>query len=156
MKSIKSPHWMNGGTGITNFQPEKIKIYEAAIAAHPEFQLEISDQPMDGKYIAKGFYSLHCYNERIDLSTFWDTFRNLEKQNWSNKINTSLRLATNIRPGTGECACPRKFLLGSEALNLNWASLSKVGFAVSAWKPSKVWPDTSTSKSHHSNNPLPP
>ena len=72
---------MNGGTGITNFQPEKIKIYEVAIAAHPEFQLEISDQPMDGKYIAKGFYSLHCYNERIDLSTFWDTFRNLEKQN---------------------------------------------------------------------------
>ena len=73
---------MNGGTGITNFQPEKIKIYEAAIAAHPEFQLEISDQPIASDRPAKGYFSLHSFDEPFkDLGPFWDTFWKLESTN---------------------------------------------------------------------------
>ena len=82
MKSIISPHWMQGGSAITNFQPEELKVYEAAIAAHPEFQLEISDQPIASDRPAKGYFSLHSFDEPFkDLGPFWDTFWKLESTN---------------------------------------------------------------------------
>ena len=82
MKSIISPHWMQGGSAITNFRPEQLKLYGAAIAAHPEFQLEISDQPIASDRPVKGYFSLHSFDEPSkDLGPFWDTFWKLESTN---------------------------------------------------------------------------
>jgi hypothetical protein len=83
MKSIISPHWTQGGSGITNFEPEDLPLYEAAIKEFGCPSLVLSDKPMDGKNYGFAMYSLHDLRrsvQSLDISEFWKTFRRLQAQ----------------------------------------------------------------------------
>lgn len=71
-------HWTKGGTGITNFDADRLPLYEAAIAAHGDPDLVIADEPMPP--MTEG-YALHDLGrlpgESRDLSEFWQVFYQL-------------------------------------------------------------------------------
>ena len=76
---IKLQHWRNGGTGLTNFQPEQLPDYEAALAAYSGDDIRIEKAPLDcGKNTPLGDYSLHCTSGH-DASEFWRVFREVNE-----------------------------------------------------------------------------
>jgi hypothetical protein len=72
--AIESAHWTEGGTGLTNFDPNHAPIYLAAIRKHGDRNLKVSSRPMVGRAIPTD-YSLHYLGDRPDLSQFWRVFR---------------------------------------------------------------------------------
>jgi len=72
-----SEHWTNGGTGITNFNPTMLDVYQKAINEHPGLGLWIEKRPMSGPSL-KGDYSLHRHATG-DLSLFWETFERIKE-----------------------------------------------------------------------------
>ncbi len=80
-----SDHWLNGGTGITNFLKQDRKLYEDAIKVSGCTCVMIVDKPirdasdnLHASTIAQ-CNSLHFVGKLQDLSDFWQTFRNIEK-----------------------------------------------------------------------------
>lgn len=79
---IRSAHWTDGGTAITNFEPSEVGLYLQAITNlnRPEWGLAVSSLPMatfdnnesyDG---GRGLFSFHALSHTGDLSDFWRVF----------------------------------------------------------------------------------
>lgn len=72
--------WYEGGTGITNFQRDKLPIVQAAIAECGDSSLTVSEIPMPPATAAQGYLSLHDLsgNGKQDISKFWEIYRRLD------------------------------------------------------------------------------
>jgi hypothetical protein len=71
-------HWSNGGTGITNFEPDVLPLYKKAIEIYGEKTLWVEYWPMMGTpEWCDYLYSLHS-SDRRDLSLFWNIFNSLK------------------------------------------------------------------------------
>ena len=79
-------HWTNGGTAVANFGKEKRPIYEKAIQRGFSDALEIRDEPFgtsdmndkDKSWMKATMHSLHFIGKHVDLSDFWEVFREIE------------------------------------------------------------------------------
>ena len=75
-------HWMEGGDGITNFGPEKLKFYEKAIkeCGNPDYYLEY--YPFKSELNSPSICSLHYRKARqlySDTSEFFDVLDQIRK-----------------------------------------------------------------------------
>ena len=86
-KNVLSAHWTDGGTGLTNFDPEDLPIYQEAIRRHGSKNFFISNHPMLGFLKTSGM-SLHRH-ETGDASDFWATFRECKKELEGNVVTCS-------------------------------------------------------------------
>lgn len=74
LERIASDHWIRGGSGVTNFDRDRLPVYQAAIAKHGDPSLRLSDLPMTGGGgEGSSYYSLHHFGIG-DLSQFWRVF----------------------------------------------------------------------------------
>lgn len=76
IQDIKSNHWTEGGTGLTNFPPSDLPFYLKAIEEFGDANFVASQFPMNGRCMP-GDYSLH----RLDMQPspkecgpFWKVF----------------------------------------------------------------------------------
>lgn len=76
IQHIKSNHWTEGGTGLTNFKPSNLPYYLKAIEEFGDPNFVVSKFPMNGLSVP-GDYSLH----RLDMQPapkecepFWKVF----------------------------------------------------------------------------------
>lgn len=83
-----SAHWTRGGSGITNFQPEDLSLYQEAVKKFGDARIFISDKLMDG-YGFTGKMSLHREDMK-DMSDFWEVFWKLHRKSLVKKQNKSL------------------------------------------------------------------
>ena len=74
----KSAHWINGGTGLTNFSNEQLPLYQKAVKAHGDPSFFISNVVMAGRIQWDGC-SLH-HSKREDAGKFWKVFRRLQRE----------------------------------------------------------------------------
>lgn len=88
LKNIKSAHFTDGGTGITNFgvcsdteRDRLAPIYFEAIKRHGNDQYAVSMHPMNGSNARNG-YSLHYLGAEMvgDASPFWRVFDQVRKE----------------------------------------------------------------------------
>lgn len=75
----RSPHWQEGGTGITNFPDKEVHIYAVAIAMHGDPHLFIGPAMpgQDGSYHPEmGQYALRDNHPNYyrSLSNFWKVY----------------------------------------------------------------------------------
>lgn len=77
---IEHDAWIRGGTGLTNFRPAALPLYQAAIEAHGDTRYVISRQPFPGETLVwrKTDYSLHFVGSHQECSAFWTTFHKLK------------------------------------------------------------------------------
>jgi hypothetical protein len=77
-------HWTKGGTGVTNFQLDRMEVYIEAVQRYGDRNLVVSDTSF-GKYPNYGG-SLHDLLKVENrpwprrLSDFWDLFAEVEKE----------------------------------------------------------------------------
>ena len=96
-------HWFNGGTGLTNFDPEDFETYNEAIRLFNERYPENKDnffiikESMTDTY--PGFYSLHRHDSE-QTSLFWDIFDevNVYMPTETCKMLTKLKLSDKTLP----------------------------------------------------------
>jgi hypothetical protein len=75
-------HWTDGGTGVTNFPPEREPIYIKAIEKFGDEGLILVSTGIPAKgstYLQPYFCSLHDTKGNRDLSDFWDVFDEVKK-----------------------------------------------------------------------------
>lgn len=79
IKRIVSPSWTAGGTGVTNFGPERVSLYLDAIEQYGDENLFVSDVSMENRF--PDTFSLHDLNKKRQrgLDAFWHVFDNLKK-----------------------------------------------------------------------------
>jgi hypothetical protein len=65
-RSLWPEHWTNGGTGMTKFDPEKLPLFEKAIAEYGDPAVFIENNAL--------------HSTRRDLSAFWEVFRRIEAE----------------------------------------------------------------------------
>ena len=76
-----SLHFIEGGTGVTNFTISERDNYQKAIDKYGDKTLFISDDIMVPERWAPGTgMCLHC-TETKDLSEFWKVFNSVKKEN---------------------------------------------------------------------------
>ena len=80
-----SKPWVDGGTGITNFPPEDLPVYEEAIKQYGDSTLFVMNKPMAGyEKVSKGYCSFHQENtDKLKenngcLQKFWDLFDKIQ------------------------------------------------------------------------------
>lgn len=76
MKDATTTHWTHGGTGVTNFQLDKLEVYKYCVYLHGDSDLFVLEETMYPYTWTGG--SLHC-KRRKDLSEFWELFKKIEK-----------------------------------------------------------------------------
>lgn len=73
MKNLTQYHWTSGGTGVTNFDRNKLDLYRQAVELYDDDNLVISETGMSPW--PRGC-SLHDLSDvRRDLSDFWAIYR---------------------------------------------------------------------------------
>lgn len=71
-------HWMNGGTGLTNFRREQYPLYEAALEKCGDERFFIISKPMSGNPNAVPTdYSLHRKGQG-PADAFWRAMEQIE------------------------------------------------------------------------------
>ena len=82
VQRLVSPHFTQGGTGVTNFSPSEESGYAEAIEKFGSENLIISHAPMSGnRYALPTDYSLHNLSRTADLSSFWRVFDKIQEAN---------------------------------------------------------------------------
>jgi hypothetical protein len=77
--------WTDGGTGITNFDPKELPLYEAALEETKDEDLILVSRPF-GRFCIPSDYSLHFKRGREkDLSDFWKVFDRIQQQKLTTK-----------------------------------------------------------------------
>ena len=78
-------HWTEGGTGVTNFSPDKFDLYKESVRLYGDPSLIVCDQAYPPAPPSYGG-SLHWLKHKntttgyvhFDLSAFWELFRDIE------------------------------------------------------------------------------
>lgn len=81
--------WTEGGTGVTNFDLTDIDLYKEAVRQYGDLSLVVSNVPMPPMNIGGSLHytqSLSSYSI-VDLSQFWDIFRQLKESGWNAQLN---------------------------------------------------------------------
>jgi hypothetical protein len=96
--NIKSPHFLQGGTGITNFFPDRVAIYEEAIRRHGDAGYALSAHPMSGNRYTEGRIdspSLHYVGLPFprDCGPFWDVFEAVRAEEEKKRAPVNLTLS---------------------------------------------------------------
>jgi hypothetical protein len=83
MKNIIMKHWTEGGTGVTNFQPDRLPIFREAVRRYGDPTLIVLDEAMPPAPKNYGG-SLHCVAMRwsgmLDLSPFWCVYEEVANE----------------------------------------------------------------------------
>jgi len=80
LMNIRSPHFQQGGTGITNFVREDLPRYEEAIRRHADVRYVVSEHSISN-YLAS-LYSLHYLGVPFvkDCSPFWRVYDQVQAE----------------------------------------------------------------------------
>jgi len=109
LTNIKSPHWLAGGTGITNFGLEQLSQYEETIRRSGDSGYVVSQHPLTDSRFNAG-QSLHYIGApyRQDHSDFWRLFSQVKGERDPIKLTLTRAQAEVLMTicYTGVVGCP--------------------------------------------------
>ena len=71
MSEHKSEHWTNGGTGLTNFVPEKFALYDEAVRSFGDPDFVVSRERMVGR--GEEFHGGSLHYLKLPAKQDWET-----------------------------------------------------------------------------------